>query len=532
MKELPNPRPGYHWEPALVPLSASLPERGTAAAAPTSAQAEPGADRRAHARVATIMRTGTLRSPGGRTPCIIKDVSRAGALIAIQATPHVGTFVSLRIKGGCEAKGEVVRADGELVAIRFDREIDLRRLLGDGRRFLHRSRAALPPVEIRRPALLDDGTGAAHATVLRISQNGARISGLGRQPAAGTATLTLAGLAPVQARIARAADDRIDLVFERKIAFGALAAWLADQEPSVQLPDQNPRWSVAAILRPLRSILPGAAIVFLLLTVGAKLSPAEADPVPALVTESWQPDLARIESVDQAMQVVPGFIARQTGSREARIVNGIDAFVRARFVHGPAYIPLDQNWLIRGLATMFPTVAVPVRPDAILQHNHALCSQQTMVFQELLRRYGIHFASVRMSWPMHGGGDGHFALTARVDGVWRFYDADMEITRSGLPVGELLSGRAVPALYRNHPEMAVQIARAARSGGIDIAYVDAYPAPRGVMLQATTRWLSHYGWMLLAMAAVAVRFGGTAAASAKGLVPSRVPADFEAALAA
>src|SRR6185503_9725973 len=103
MKELPSPRPGYRWDPVLVPISsiaAGLGVEMRPGANPHDG-ADPGshAERRRHPRVATIMRAGSLRSPSGREPCLIKDVSPSGALVASHV-PHIpGEPVRLRLKG-------------------------------------------------------------------------------------------------------------------------------------------------------------------------------------------------------------------------------------------------------------------------------------------------------------------------------------------------------------------------------------------------------------------------------------------------
>ncbi|HEX5183327.1 MAG TPA: PilZ domain-containing protein, partial [Allosphingosinicella sp.] len=86
MKELPSPRPGYRWEPILVPIDAPP--------APAPVVAAPAADRRAYARVATIMRTGILRAPAGRAPCIVRDISPGGALVAGRLAPAPGSWPS------------------------------------------------------------------------------------------------------------------------------------------------------------------------------------------------------------------------------------------------------------------------------------------------------------------------------------------------------------------------------------------------------------------------------------------------------
>jgi hypothetical protein len=139
-----------------------------------------------------------------------------------------------------------------------------------------------------------------------------------------------------------------------------------------------------------------------------------------------------------------------------------------------------------------------VEPDQILRHRYALCSQQSIVFQALLKRYGIEYASILMSWPSPDPlGQGHFAVGARIDGQWRYFDTDIEARVSGVPVSEVIDGSAIARLYPDRPSLVANIRDAAAHGRISMAHVDQFPAAHAALFQETTRWFSAYGWILL-----------------------------------
>lgn len=267
----------------------------------------------------------------------------------------------------------------------------------------------------------------------------------------------------------------------------------------------------------------GCFLIFGIVTAATRPIHRTRLPIPPGLSESWRPDLADVRSVDEAMRVVPFYIARQKGSREARIAAGVDQFVRDRFVHGTSLLGYRHNWVaaLGGFAWM--DLRVPVLPDDILHHRHAICSQQAIVFMELLKRYGIRYASVLMSWPSSDpAAQGHFAVAARIDGKWLYFDPDQEAAHVA-PVEKVIDGSALASLYGDKPELLAGMRYAAAHGQIRLAYVDEYPAPRGGLFQRVTAWLSLYGWLLFGLLALAEllmrrRWGG-------GAEPIAVPAE-------
>lgn len=231
--------------------------------------------------------------------------------------------------------------------------------------------------------------------------------------------------------------------------------------------------------------------------------PAPIKPRLPEIHERWRPELSTVESISDALPVVAVYISKQTGTRDERIVRGIDSFVRDRFVHGFSYIPVRDNWLLKSTFGMISDeYRSPVNADDILGHRHAICSQQSIVFMELLRRYGISYGAVLFAWPdpdptYHG----HFAVAARIDGHWRYYDSDLEVVGSPL-VRSVIDGTAVADAYPSNPRLVERMTYAAAHGGIALAHVNTYAAPRGKLLQDFTYGISKVMPFLLAAAAL------------------------------
>src|SRR4051794_27090419 len=141
----------------------------------------------------------------------------------------------------------------------------------------------------------------------------------------------------------------------------------------------------------------GCFLFFAAMTALSRWLPHPHSPVPADLTEEWRPELARVRSIDDAMRVLPVYVARERGSREARVTAAIDHFVRDRFIHGESLLSYHHNWLAALAGAFWINLRMPVLPDDILHHRRAICSQQAIVFMELLKRNGVSYASVLMS---------------------------------------------------------------------------------------------------------------------------------------
>jgi hypothetical protein len=233
------------------------------------------------------------------------------------------------------------------------------------------------------------------------------------------------------------------------------------------------------------------ALVWLPIVIYWGVSTPEAPVRIVNPTEQWDAKLRNIHSVDAAMPIVDQYIARQYGTHDERIAKGIDQFLRDRFVHGFSYTPVRENWMLPLLqAVLGHDLHVPVDPDDIMTHDHAMCSQQSIIFMELLRRHGIEYGAVMFWWPAENRyNQGHFTPMAKIDGVWRYYDSDVE-ARSTPKVADVVNGSAIPTLYPDKPATAERITYASQHGGITLGHINRYAAPRGWLLQFASKWLS------------------------------------------
>jgi hypothetical protein len=248
------------------------------------------------------------------------------------------------------------------------------------------------------------------------------------------------------------------------------------------------------------ALLLACLFFFAAMAVASRVVPTSARAVPATLQEQWRPDLARVRSVDEAMALLPAYIAREKGSRQSRTAAAIDRFVRERFFHGGSEFTPRENWLAYLAGGLWINLRMPVIADDILHHRRAICSQQAIVFMELLRRNDIPYASVRIAWPSpRRGSTGHFAVAALVDGRWLYFDPDQEVAQVGVPFERVVDGSALPSLYGAKPEMLAAMRTAAAAGRIRLADVNGDPAPRGGLFQLYTQWLSAYGWVLFGL---------------------------------
>jgi hypothetical protein len=219
--------------------------------------------------------------------------------------------------------------------------------------------------------------------------------------------------------------------------------------------------------------------------------------------EQWRPSLAWIDTIDKAMPVVTSYIKSQRGSHDEKVVKGVDEFVRDRFVHGISHTSWRENWALAALGGAPPYgLSVPIGADSILRHRHAMCSQQSIIFMELLHRFNMHYAAVRFVWPnAEPAGRGHFAVAAKVDGYWRYYDSDLEAANAPL-IRDILNGSAAPDTYPGNPWWVPKMQYAAKHGGIVVDSFDTHPGPRGLLFQKITVIFSDFTPVIILLIAL------------------------------
>jgi hypothetical protein len=234
------------------------------------------------------------------------------------------------------------------------------------------------------------------------------------------------------------------------------------------------------------------AAFFCIGTVVAQF-PAPTQPLPK-VHEAFDPALQSINSLDEAVSYVT---SRTAVHDPAALAAAADEFVRRRFYHGYSQFTPSHDWLAYLAGYVFIDLRSPVIPDDILRYPQAACSQQSLVFEALMRRLGVESGSV---WLEH-----HFIAAAKIGGEWRVFDADREIGVRSYPLTKLLKGDpAIIALYGKYGpsiDLAGQIAR----HEVKLTYVGRNPALHCTIFQRLTHFFSRFGWALF-LALASLRF--------------------------
>lgn len=250
------------------------------------------------------------------------------------------------------------------------------------------------------------------------------------------------------------------------------------------------------------AVLAASALFFSLMTLGAQLFPCSVRPVME-GRGSFDPSLATVDSLDEA----EAYVRRQLGSNptQAQIADEIERFLRLRFFHDLTTFSFCANWIAVMSGAAWDDLAAPVRPEDLMRYRRAQCNQQTMLFQALLKRFGIDYATVRFR-------DQHMAVAARVEGTWALYDSDIEFRREGIvPISDVLQGDVLVGLYGGFPgtprrgyggNLGLQFQALAQRELITVRGINEYPAPQGAIFHAVTDFLSRYGWLMLAVLAV------------------------------
>lgn len=144
------------------------------------------------------------------------------------------------------------------------------------------------------------------------------------------------------------------------------------------------------------------------------------------IKEIYVEEYSSINSINKAVNFIDSmYIANYGQNFDTSIyVNSISDFIKKRFYHGLSTYSVSDNWIawLSGKIVWLHFSAI-VNPDDILKHSEGLCSQQTIVFMELLKRRKINYRAIGLG-PKEG--PGHFLCEVYYDNDWHLYDIDKE----------------------------------------------------------------------------------------------------------
>lgn len=143
--------------------------------------------------------------------------------------------------------------------------------------------------------------------------------------------------------------------------------------------------------------------------------------------ELFNIELSRFKSVEDITAHIDGIYSATHPSSKIdtlAYVKTTSDIIKKRFYHGLSEYSLKDNWITFLFGKLFWNhLTAIVEPDDILDYSQGLCSQQAIVFLEILKRKGIQTRWVGLGYKE---GPGHFLAEVYYEGNWHLYDVNME----------------------------------------------------------------------------------------------------------
>lgn len=170
-----------------------------------------------------------------------------------------------------------------------------------------------------------------------------------------------------------------------------------------------------------RYMVLATSVITFLLSVLQWSSSKELHDFPSNIKENYNSTYDRFNSIDKAINYLDSLALVKhfpiNNSRE--YVDYVDTLLRNRFFHGYSYYGINDDYIsfFLGKYIWFDLYA-SVDPEFIISHSQAACSQQSIVFMEILKRKGYKVRKVGLK--------GHFCTSVFYDNKWHFYDTNIE----------------------------------------------------------------------------------------------------------
>jgi hypothetical protein len=143
-------------------------------------------------------------------------------------------------------------------------------------------------------------------------------------------------------------------------------------------------------------------------------------------TELFSPHLLRLNSIPKLKNYIDSIYFTQShlDLDTAKYVALTSETLKKRFRYGLSNYNLSENWIAYLCSKIFwDHFSAIVNPNDILKYPEGICSQQTIVFMEILKQKHINFRSVGLG-PEEG--PGHFLSEVYYQNSWHLYDITLE----------------------------------------------------------------------------------------------------------
>jgi hypothetical protein len=173
------------------------------------------------------------------------------------------------------------------------------------------------------------------------------------------------------------------------------------------------------------------------------------------------------------------------------LLQNAENLLKKRFVHAYSVYTLRENWVaVLSGKLIWRNLSAKVIPDDILKGNMAACSQVSIVFMEVCKKFGISARKV--------GLNGHYTTEAFVDGKWYFFDLDIKpdfgAVNGHKSLNHILRDKEQYKLYENTILDSTEIDRV--FSVVEYGIPNKNPAPRAALFHRLTKICSHWGWLI------------------------------------
>ena len=150
-----------------------------------------------------------------------------------------------------------------------------------------------------------------------------------------------------------------------------------------------------------------------------------SDQPEVFENEAYKIQFNNVNTIDKAIESIEKINSIENNKFDTvNYVFNSSEFVKRRFFHGQSSYYMCENWIayLSGLL-IWDHLSAIVEPDHILHYNKALCSQQSIVFMEILKRKGITTRWVGLG---EKGKNGHFVNEVYYNCGWHLFDVNKE----------------------------------------------------------------------------------------------------------
>jgi len=199
-------------------------------AEPTGDRGEDRVHVRREARVATVMLVARLVSGQRDQLCRVRNISANGLKVNTAFPLAVGEEIRIELRNGRSVEGRIVWSSPPFAGMHFRETYNVEELLSstplDGTTHISR----LPRVRINHPVLIHAGPKMLGATIIDLSQGGAKLRLRAALSRGEQVSLSIQGLGPIKASVRWAEDDAAGVAFHETIPFDTLSKWLSERE--------------------------------------------------------------------------------------------------------------------------------------------------------------------------------------------------------------------------------------------------------------------------------------------------------------